>query len=196
MDKKIFKQKLLDELYKPYRECPSCLVKSLGCTKVVCGEGDPDALVMFIGEAPGKEEDEQGRPFVGRSGKLLTVCLQRAHLKREDVFITNLVKCRPPNNRVPLPQEVEAFKPLLLQEIKIVRPKIICTLGASALQGLLDKTVSITKIRGTHLDYQGIPLIPTYHPAYVLRNPDAEKDLQHDISTIAEYIKKFKTESK
>lgn len=191
MDKKEFKQKLLNELYAPYRHCPNCLVDTLACTQLVTGEGNADAEVMFIGEAPGKDEDEQGRPFVGRSGKLLTELLKNAHLDRKDVFITNLVKCRPPENRTPTPSEVKAYKPLLLDEIKIVRPKIICTLGSSALQGLLERPISITQVRGKPLDYHGILLIPTYHPAYVLRNRPAEKDFQHDLLTITHHLKKI-----
>jgi len=128
---------------------------------------------MIIGEAPGKNEDLQGHPFIGRSGQLLTRSLQQAGLNREDVFITNIVKCRPPNNRNPLPLEIKTCKQLLLfKQIKIIQPKIICTLGALALEGLTNqRNIKITKTRGIPLNIDGITIIPTYHPAYMLRKP-------------------------
>lgn len=186
MNMRSFKEDLLLELYKPYKNIKHCPVNTNGCTQIVMGEGDPTAKIMFIGEAPGHDEDIQGRPFVGRSGKLLNKCLNELGLKREDVFITNIVKCRPPNNRKPLPAEVFFFKPILIHEIKIVRPNVICTLGASALEGLLGEPFSITKIRGKILNFEGIPLIPTLHPAYVLRNISAENDLKHDLKKVFE----------
>jgi uracil-DNA glycosylase family 4 len=195
MNRKLFKQQLLLEAYAPYKNSSGCLVGTHGCTQLVFGEGNPDAHLLLIGEAPGKDEDQQGRPFVGRSGKLLTRCLEKAGIARSDVFITNLVKCRPPDNRTPLPDEVQTFKPLLLQEIKIIRPQIIATLGSSALQGLIERPVSITKIHGRPIEYysmnEKIPLIPLYHPAYILRNQSAEIDFQQDIAMIAELITKI-----
>jgi uracil-DNA glycosylase len=182
MDARTFKKNLLIELYKPYAHLKGCPVCTYSCTQLVFGEGNPNAKIMLIGEAPGREEDKQGRPFVGRAGQLLNRCLDAAGVKREEVFITNIVKCRPPNNRKPLPAEVAYFKPLLLQEIKIVRPKVICTLGASALEALINEPFSITKIRGKILSFEGITLIPTIHPAYVLRNMSAESDLKHDLA--------------
>lgn len=181
MDKKTFKQQLLDEIYAPYRKERKCLVNSFACTKIVIGEGNPDSSIMFIGEAPGREEDEQGRPFVGRSGQLLNKALKECDIQREDVFITNIVKCRPPNNRTPLPPEIDCFKKLLISEIKIIRPKVICTLGSCALNGLLNDTFQITKIHGKPLHFDGVTLVPLYHPAYILRNPVAYKDFVHDI---------------
>src|SRR5262245_55734494 len=115
MNTQMFKKHLLIEAYRPFANIGKCPVNTSGCTKMVFGEGNPNARIMFIGEAPGREEDEQGRPFVGRSGKLLNKCLAQAHLKREDVYITNIVKCRPPENRKPLPSESAFYKPLLLQ---------------------------------------------------------------------------------
>src|SRR5205823_4093975 len=127
------------ELYKPYKKCLQCPLGTLGRTNVVFGEGNSDADLMLIGEAPGRYEDEQSKPFVGRSGKLLNRTLELVGLKRNDVFITNIVKCRPPNNRKPLPLESTTCKNILLfNQIKIIRPHIICTLGASALQGFID----------------------------------------------------------
>ncbi len=180
-----FKLHLLNEAYAAYLQLKKCPVDTSGCTKLVFGEGNPDAKIMFIGEAPGKEEDEQGRPFVGRSGKLLNACLNAANLKRQDVFISNIVKCRPPENRKPLPSEITCYKPLLLHEIKIVRPIVLCTLGSSALEALILEPFSMTKIRGKHLDFLGITLIPTFHPAYVLRNQAALPELQHDIDEVS-----------
>jgi uracil-DNA glycosylase len=194
MNEKEFKQQLLNELYAPYKETSlqkagACIVNSYGCTKIVFGEGNPDADLMFIGEAPGREEDELGRPFVGKSGKLLNKAFETVGIKREDVFITNLVKCRPPNNRVPSPQEIALFKPLLCDEIKVVRPHIICPLGASALNGLLNDTMQITKVHGKKLIIDGVTVIPLYHPAYILRNMTAYKDLLHDLKYIIHSLK-------
>lgn len=188
MDIKIFKKGLLEEIYAPYKQMRECPVKTYGCTKIVFGEGDPDAKIMFVGEAPGKDEDEQGRPFVGRSGRLLNKCLEIAGLKRPNVFITNIVKCRPPDNRKPLPAEVAFYKPILLNEIKIIRPKIICTLGASALEAFMTDPFSMSKIRGKILTFDGTNLLPTYHPAYILRNPAAEPQFQEDLIKASKYI--------
>ena len=182
MNAKMYKQNLLNELYKPYQQCTACPLGSLGRTNVVFGEGNPDAELMFIGEAPGREEDKQGRPFVGRSGQLLNRILELAGIKRPDIFITNIVKCRPPNNRKPLPLEINICKKILLsKQIKIIRPKTICTLGSAAIQGLLEKNVKITKLRGALLQLDAINVIPTYHPAYVLRNPKELETLLNDI---------------
>lgn len=185
MDATIFKKNLLAELYQPYSNLANCPVSTQSCTKLVFGEGSPNAKIMFIGEAPGKDEDEQGRPFVGRSGRLLTATLLSLGIKREDVFITNVVKCRPPENRKPLPSEIAFYKPILLHEIKIVRPQVICTLGASALEALTGEPFSMTKIRGKIMSFDDTTLIPTLHPAYVLRNPAAEKDFKHDLAKAA-----------
>lgn len=192
MDIKTYKQQLLDELYAPYKKCLSCPLGSLGRTQVVFGEGNPDATLMFIGEGPGQEEDRQGKPFVGRSGQLLTKVLLQTGLQRADVFITNIVKCRPPNNRTPLPNEAAICKNLLLRnQIKIVRPKIICTLGACALQELLEKSFSISRVRGTDLEHESTIVVPTFHPAYVLRNPPALKEFAQDIFMVVERSKKL-----
>lgn len=171
MNPKQFKQDLLDALYAPYKNCVQCPLGFLGRTNVVFGEGNPDADLLFIGEAPGKDEDLQGRPFVGRSGQLLNRALALVGIQRESVYITNIVKCRPPNNRVPLPLEATTCMNLFLfNQIKIIRPRIICTLGSVALNSFLGKALSITKARGTPLEYNDMIVIPTYHPAYVLRN--------------------------
>jgi uracil-DNA glycosylase len=181
MDVRAFKRELLLQLYKPYQQLKSCPVNTDGCTRLVFGEGDPNAKIVFIGEAPGRDEDALGRPFVGRSGQLLTKDLKALGLERTDVFITNIVKCRPPNNRKPLPAEVAFFKPLLFQELKIIRPKVICTLGSSALESLVNEPFSMTKIRGKPLQFDDMVLLPTFHPAYILRNPAAEQDFKEDL---------------
>lgn len=182
MNTKNYKQQLLDELYAPYQKCLQCPLGGMGRTNVVFGQGDPNTNLMFIGEGPGRDEDQQGKPFVGRSGKLLTKVMEAIGIKREDVFITNIVKCRPPNNRKPLPAESSTCKNLLLfNQIKIIRPKVICTLGASSLEGLIEQEVRITKMRGQRLDFQGTTLIPAFHPAYILRNPKMLKFLAEDI---------------
>lgn len=171
MDSKKFKQDLLDALYAPLKNCIQCPLGFLGRKNVVFGEGNPDADLLFIGEAPGKEEDIQGRPFVGRSGQLLNKALALVGIERSAVYITNIVKCRPPNNRVPLPIETSTCMNLLLfNQIKIIRPRIICTLGSIALNSLLGKPFAITKVRGSHIPYHDMIVVPTYHPAYILRN--------------------------
>lgn len=185
-----FKQNLLNQLYSSYPTCNAFPLYKEGATQVVFGEGNPNAQLMIIGEAPGQEEDRLGRPFVGRSGALLTKALQDDGLKREDVFITNVVKCRPPNNRTPTPDEIESYTTLLLQaEIKIVRPQVILLLGSVALQAVL-KMTGITKLRGTQIKHEGSIVIPTYHPAYILRNPPAFEDLRNDIKLAKTLINK------
>lgn len=188
MDAKQFKQQLLFELYEPYRNCTKCPLGSLGRKHVVFGEGNPDAELMFVGEGPGADEDAQGRPFVGRSGKLLNRCLQKFNIEREAVFITNIVKCRPPQNRTPSTLEIDTCKNLLLiKQIKIIRPKVICTLGGAAFKGLIEKDIKISKMRGSTLAWKenkDITIIPIYHPAYILRNPSAIDDFMDDLSLV------------
>lgn len=186
MDIKAYKQDLLNKLYAPYSKCIECPLGKLGRTTVVFGEGNPDTKLMFIGEGPGQDEDKLGRPFVGRSGKLLNKVFECADIKREDVFISNVVKCRPPNNRKPLENEITTCTGLLLfKQIKIIRPKVICTLGSTALQGLLGNyEVKITAVRGKPIVADKLPgfiIMPTYHPAYILRNPKELKTLFEDI---------------
>ncbi len=190
MDPQKFKAQLLTHLYEPYLDCHECPLGFLGRTHVVFGEGNPDADLVFVGEGPGFEEDKLGRPFVGKSGKLLDRILELVAIKREDVFITNIVKCRPPNNRQPLPIESGTCKKILLNpQIKIIRPSIICTLGSAALAGILDKyDIKITKIRGTPIVWQGITLLPTYHPAYILRNPRELETFVADIQKAKELL--------
>jgi len=189
MDPKTYKQQLLDQLYEPYKKCIACPLGTLGRTNVVFGEGNPDADLMFIGEGPGREEDAQGRPFVGRSGQLLNRTLSSLSIQRQEVFITNIVKCRPPGNRKPLPIESQTCKNLILiNQIKIIRPIVICTLGSAAIQGLLEQEVKITKIRGIEMQIGSIIIIPTLHPAYVLRNPMELQLFTKDIKKAHSYL--------
>jgi len=181
----------LDALKKCYTNCQKCPLATQGRTQVVFGEGCHKAQLMLIGEAPGRDEDNQGRPFIGRAGKLLTKIIQAMKIKREDVYISNIVKCRPPNNRAPLPAERTACTQLILfKEITIIKPQIICTLGATALQALLGCDAKISQYRGIFTSFQNIPVMPTYHPAYLLRNPNTKKFVLEDMKKIAELINK------
>lgn len=184
---------VLDSLYAPYLNCQECPLAKLGRTHVVFGEGNPDADLMFIGEGPGRDEDLQGRPFVGRSGQLLNHVFEAVNIKRSDVFITNIVKCRPPQNRQPLPTESSVCKNLFLfNQIKIIKPTVVCTLGASALSGLLDTDVKISKVRGHQLAWNDTILVPTYHPAYILRNPKELAQFADDLTLVASLISTLK----
>jgi uracil-DNA glycosylase family 4 len=157
-------------------------------TNVVFGEGAPDADLMFVGEAPGADEDAQARPFVGRAGKLLTKIIESIGLKREEVFIANILKCRPPSNRNPLPEEIELCSPYLIKQIEIIKPKVVCALGKFAAQTLLGSETPISNLRGKFYDYHGAKLMPTYHPAYLLRNSSGKKDVWEDMQAIAKEL--------
>ncbi len=165
----------------------------LGCTKcdlsrtrknVVFGSGNPNANLMFIGEAPGEEEDIQGLPFVGRAGQLLTKIIEAMGFSRQDVYIANILKCRPPNNRGPLPTEILACEENVRRQIETIKPKVICTLGKFASQTLLRTQSSITALRGRFQEYNGIKVMPTFHPAYLLRNPQDKKLVWEDMKKI------------
>ncbi len=160
--------------------CPRCgLAKTR--TKVVFGEGSPNADLMVVGEAPGENEDRQGRPFVGKAGKLLDLLLMSAGFPRESVYICNVLKCRPPGNRNPLPDEVEACSPYLLRQVELVKPRVIVAFGTFAAQTLLGTDVSIGRLRGKLHSYREIPLVPTYHPAALLRNPGWVRAVWEDL---------------
>jgi len=164
---------LLQKLYEPYKKCSACPLGLKVQHNFVCGNGNPHTKLILIGEAPGQHEDEQGLPFVGKSGMLLTKTLECLGIDRKDIFITNIVKCRPPNNRKPTSEESKKYKHLfLLKEIEIIKPKVICTLGATALEGLLENPVKMGEMHGKQVLFdKNIILIPTYHPAYILRDP-------------------------
>jgi uracil-DNA glycosylase len=168
-----------------YTDCQKCPLAKQGRKQVVFGDGNTQATLMFVGEGPGKDEDEQGRPFVGRAGVLLTSIIQAMNLERSQVYISNVVKCRPPANRVPTPDESSTCKDMLLyKEIEIIKPKIICTLGATATQALLGEDTKITKARGVFFEFKGTLVLPTYHPAYLLRNPAEKKTVWEDMQKI------------
>jgi DNA polymerase len=155
-----------------------------GRTKIVNSTGNPKAELMFIGEAPGADEDAQGKPFVGRAGQLLTKIIEAMGLDREQVFIGNINRCRPPQNRAPLPDEVAMCKPFLLREIAVVRPKIIVVMGNTAMQNLLEIKAPIGKLRGNFQDYFGIKVMPTFHPAYLLRDPHKKREVWEDMKKV------------
>ena len=155
---------------------------------VVFGVGNARAELMFIGEAPGTDEDAQGEPFVGRAGQLLTKIIQAMGYQREDVYIANVLKCRPPENRTPLPEEVANCLPYLLAQIELIKPKVIVVLGAIAMKALLDIQLGITKMRGHWYTFRDIPIMPTFHPAYLLRNPAAKKEVWDDMKAVLEKL--------
>ncbi|HUF05333.1 MAG TPA: uracil-DNA glycosylase [Aridibacter sp.] len=157
-------------------------------TQVVNSVGNPNADLMFIGEAPGADEDVQGEPFVGRAGRLLTKIIEAIDLKREDVFIGNINRCRPPDNRRPMADEASVCKPFLLREIAVVRPKVIVVLGNTACQNLLETNTGITRLRGKFLDYFGIKVMPTFHPAYLLRDPRKKREVWEDLKLVREVL--------
>jgi len=153
-----------------------------GRTNLVFGEGSPKARLVFVGEGPGHEEDMEGRPFVGEAGKMLTRIIEKAMgIKREEVYICNVVKCRPPNNRDPERDEIDTCIPFLKEQIRVIRPEVICTLGRIAGSELLGRDLKITRERGKWHSYMDIPVMPTYHPAYILRNPSKERQLKGQV---------------
>ena len=174
----------LEEIAGQIRTCTACPLHT-SRTNTVPGEGNPDRPdVMFIGEGPGADEDAQGRPFVGKAGKLLDKMIVAMGYRREEVFIANIVKCRPPDNRVPLPEEMAACTPYLKAQIALIRPKLIVALGKTAVEGLLNEKVAITRLRGTWKQYEGIDLMPTFHPAYLLRSPEKKREVWADLKAV------------
>jgi uracil-DNA glycosylase family 4 len=177
----------LEEIRKELGDCRRCKLHQIRRT-LVFGEGNVRAKLMLIGEGPGYDEDIQGRPFVGKAGQLLTKILQSINLKREEVYITNIIKCRPPQNRNPEPDEIQSCHPFLLRQINAIRPKIICALGTFAAQTLLKTESKITSLRGRLFDLEGIKVLPTYHPAYLLRNPERKRDVWEDMKQISQWM--------
>lgn len=178
----------LEDILAEVRTCRRCALCS-GRSNVVFGVGNPRARLLFVGEGPGVEEDRQGEPFVGAAGKRLTRWINRIGFAREDVYIANIVKCRPPDNRTPLPEEATACLPYLRRQIRAIRPEVICTLGGVALNFLLGNNERITRARGRWRDLDGIPLLPTYHPAYILRNATKEHEVLADFDLLAERLR-------
>ncbi len=164
-------------------DCTRCKLHK-GRTKIVFGTGNPNADLMFVGEGPGRDEDLSGEPFVGRAGKLLTDMIKAMGLQREDVYIANVVKCRPPENRLPEKDEISTCSPFLMRQIDTIKPKVICTLGSCSAQTLLQTTQGISKFRGEWFDFRGVKLMPTYHPAYLLRNPGAKPEVWKDLQKV------------
>lgn len=168
--------------------CPKCRLCETR-TQTVFADGDPAARLMFVGEAPGRDEDAQGVPFVGRAGQLLNKMIAAIELKREEVYICNVLKCRPPENRTPSPDEVEQCRPYLEQQIALVKPALICALGLSAMQALLQTKASMGSMRGKTFEYRGVPLIPTYHPAALLRNPALKHEAWIDLQRVRDLLR-------
>jgi DNA polymerase len=164
-------------------DCTRCKLFK-GRTKIVFGAGNPNAELMFVGEGPGRDEDLSGEPFVGRAGKLLTDMIKAMGLQREDVYIANIVKCRPPENRQPESDEVATCSPFLMRQIDVIKPKVICTLGNTPTQTLLQTTQGISKFRGEWFEFRSAKLMPTYHPAYLLRNPAAKPEVWKDLQKV------------
>ncbi|MBM4305568.1 MAG: uracil-DNA glycosylase [Deltaproteobacteria bacterium] len=177
----------LEEIRSELGDCKRCKLHRTR-RMLVFGEGSKKARLMLIGEGPGYDEDVQGRPFVGKAGQLLTKILQSIEIPREEVYITNIIKCRPPQNRNPEPDEIESCHPFLLKQIQTIRPHIICALGTFAAQTLLRTDAKITALRGKVYDFAGIQLFPTYHPAYLLRNPEKKREVWEDMKLIAKAL--------
>lgn len=183
----------LSELEQQTKSAPKPSALSDTADTLVFGEGNPDADLVIIGEAPGEDEDAQGRPFVGRAGQLLDRILESGHIEREDIYITNILKYRPPNNRNPKPDEIVASEPLLLEQLKLVRPQIIATLGNFPTQYFAGTKDGITKTRGQWLEWRSVRIFPMFHPAYLLRNPSREKGspkwlMWQDVRTLKETL--------
>jgi uracil-DNA glycosylase family 4 len=177
----------LEEIWADVGDCTRCPLHQKR-TNIVHTEGNRKARLMFVGEAPGADEDAQARPFVGRAGQLLTKIIEAIGLKREDVLIGNVNRCRPPGNRPPTPEEATMCKPFLLREIAAVQPEVIVVLGNTAMRNLLDIKQGITRVRGNFQDYQGVKVMPTFHPAYLLRDPSKKKETWEDLKKVRDYL--------
>jgi DNA polymerase len=170
-------------------DCTRCKLHRQGRKQIVFGVGNPDADLMFVGEAPGGDEDIQGIPFVGRAGQLLTKIIEAIGLQRDDVYIANVIKCRPPQNRNPEQDEVETCEPFLFQQVDIIKPKVIVALGTFAARALLRTLDPISRLRGRVYEYRGAKLVPTFHPAYLLRNPASKREVWEDMKLVRWLLK-------
>ncbi|HKV28889.1 MAG TPA: uracil-DNA glycosylase [Candidatus Acidoferrales bacterium] len=177
-------ERIREDIGENCRRCKLCEQRN----KIVFGSGHPRAELVFVGEGPGHDEDIQGLPFVGRAGKLLTQMIEAMGLRRDDVYIANVVKCRPPQNRAPEPDEIETCSPFLYRQLAVIRPKAVVCLGAIAFQSLTGTKPSMSRIRGQWLEFRGIPLLATYHPAYLLRNPNAKGDVWEDLKKVMAHL--------
>ena len=173
----------LEDIRSHLGDCQRCRLSG-GRTHIVFGQGNPEARLVFVGEGPGADEDRQGLAFVGAAGQLLTKNIGAMNLTREEVYICNVIKCRPPGNRNPESDEIEACRPFLERQLSAIGPEVICTLGTFAAQTLLGTTAPISRLRGRFHTYNGIKLMPTYHPAYLLRNPDQKRAVWEDVQKI------------
>jgi DNA polymerase len=185
--KQIPSEEQLKAIREEIGDCTRCKLCE-GRTHIVFGVGNPRATLMFVGEGPGRDEDIQGEPFVGRAGQLLTKMIEAMGLKRQDVYIANIVKCRPPDNRYPEPEEVATCYPFLLKQIAAIHPKVIVGLGNLAVQTLLETKTGITTLRGHFHDFHGFQLMPTYHPAFLLRNPNMKKPCWEDLQQVMQIL--------
>jgi len=183
------KDRPLENVRSELGECTRCKLHQHR-RHIVFGTGNPDAQLVFVGEGPGGEEDVQGKPFVGRAGQLLTKIINSIDLTRDEVYIANIIKCRPPNNRNPEPDEIKACEPFLLKQLDAIKPKIICALGTFAAQTLLETDERISHLRGKFIPYRESRLIATFHPAFLLRNPQRKRDVWEDMKMIRkEYVR-------
>jgi DNA polymerase len=187
LDKLPESKETFEEIWADVGNCTRCSLCQ-GRINVVHTEGNRKARLMFIGEAPGADEDAQARPFVGRAGQLLTKIIEAIGMKREEVLIGNINRCRPPGNRAPLPDEVAMCKPFLLREIASARPEVIVVMGNTAMKNLLDTREGITRLRGIFQDYKGIKVMPTFHPAYLLRDPSKKRETWEDLKKVRDYL--------
>ncbi|HVB36160.1 MAG TPA: uracil-DNA glycosylase [Candidatus Acidoferrales bacterium] len=177
-------ERIREDIGENCRRCKLCEQRN----QIVFGAGAANADLVFVGEGPGHDEDIQGLPFVGRAGKLLTQMIEAMGLRRDDVYIANVVKCRPPQNRAPEPDEIETCSPFLYRQLAVIRPKAVVCLGAIAFQSLTGTRPSMSRIRGQWLEFRGIPLMATYHPAYLLRNPNAKGDVWEDLKKVMAHL--------
>ena len=174
---------VLEDIREDIGACTRCKLHAMGRTQIVFGAGSASAEIMFVGEAPGADEDARGVPFVGRAGQLLTKMIEAMGLRREDVYIANVLKCRPPDNRNPEPDEIQTCQPFLFRQIASIQPKVVVALGAFAARTLLDTTEPISKLRGRVFDFRGAKLVPTFHPSFLLRSPGYKRDAWADLKT-------------
>jgi DNA polymerase len=182
----------LDSIRAEMGDCQRCKLAPKR-TNLVFGSGNPDAELVFVGEAPGFDEDQQGLPFVGRAGQLLTKIIESINIKREDVYICNVLKCRPPDNRNPEPDEVAACNPFLRKQLATIRPKVVCCLGTFAAQTVLQMAAPISKLRGKFFDMDGMRVIATFHPAYLLRSPEKKREVWEDMKQIRAELFRLKS---
>ncbi len=195
MDEKERRMKLLEELRQEMLVCHKCPL-SKSRTNLVFGVGSPMADLMFVGEAPGRDEDLQGEPFVGRAGQLLNKIIKAIGMDRSDVYIANVLKCRPPGNRNPLPEEIVLCMPYLIKQIEIIKPKVLCALGTFAAQTLLNTKAPVGTLRGKFHEYKGIPFMVTFHPAYLLRNPNDKAKVWEDMKKVRDRLHELRGDSK